>query len=129
VAPFPQKEPPPAFQIAGRRLPQSIRPTTVPEPDPIYPLLPFLFDWVPGQRPCHRYFRAEPENSFERLPLRFAGNRASGPIVLALLRPSNKAGDYPSPYSFGTFTVLMRTIIARRKLMYCWAASSLHLFC
>ena len=37
-----------SFSNRGRRLPQSIRPTTVPEPDPIYPLLPLLFDWVLG---------------------------------------------------------------------------------
>jgi len=103
-----------SFSNRGRRLPQSIRPTTVPEPDPIYPLLPFLSTGF-WQRPCHRYFRAEMEGRFERLRLRFAANRAPGPIVVGLLRPSSGQGLTRASYSFGTFTVLMRTIIARHK--------------
>jgi hypothetical protein len=109
----------PAFQIAGGAFPKA---TAQPQSQGLtrFTLVTLLVRLGPWATSVPSIFSGpNPESRFERLPPGFAGNRACGPMVLALLRPSNGQGITRASYSFGTFTVLMRTIIARHKLMYC----------
>jgi|ERR1700720_3494192 len=115
VAPFPRKS---HRQLFKSRVAASLRhpPTTVPEPDPIYPLLPScstesLATSVPPISP------AGMQEQMHGLPLDFAEIRARVPIGIALPRLSQcaavRSGVSKTRIPSVHFAALKRTIIAR----------------